>query len=167
MCPKEETITVVRLKAFYNPAQWQRLGLKTKKAKNKNMFKDKDNNYRLKIAFDFDGTLTEPDVFLFAQRLIQCGHDVWIMTARIESDDEYIEQRDFFGVFTEEDVSTRNADLFKIAEELGVPRDKIIFANLESKSDAYFKHGFDLLFDDHSEWHCNPICENGGVAVKI
>ena len=25
------------------------------------MFKDSNNNYRLKIAFDFDGTLTEPD----------------------------------------------------------------------------------------------------------
>ena len=131
------------------------------------MFKDSNNNYRLKIAFDFDGTLTEPEVFLFAQRLIKCGHDVWIMTARIASDDEYIDQCEIFGILPVEEVFKRNTDLYEIAQELGIPRDKIIFVNLKSKSVAYRKYGFDLLFDDDSEWHCNPICEEGGVAVTV
>jgi len=130
------------------------------------MFKDSNNNYRLKIAFDFDGTLTEPDVFYFAQRLIRSGHDVWIMTARIASDKEYLDQCENFGILPEEEVFKRNTDLYEIAEELGI-RDKIIFVNLESKSVAYHKHGFDLLFDDDSEWHCNPVCEGGGMAVKV
>jgi len=61
----------------------------------------------------------------------------------------------------------RNTDLYETAEELGVPRNKIIFVNLESKAIAYQKYGFDLLFDDDSEWHCNPICDKGGMAVKV
>jgi len=131
------------------------------------MFKDVNNNYRLKIAFDYDGTLTEPDVFFFAQRLIMNGHDVWIMTARISSDEEYLDQCRNFGFNPMEDVFKRNTDLFETAKELGIPRNKIIFVNLESKSIAYQKYGFDLLFDDDSEWHCNPICDQGGMAIKV
>jgi len=131
------------------------------------MFKDSNNNYRLKIAFDFDGTLTKPEVFLLAQHLIKCGHDVWIMTARIASDVEYLNQCKLYGISPGEEVFTRNTDLYETAEELAIPRDKIIFVNLESKSVAYRKYGFDILFDDDSEWHCNPICEEGGIAVKV
>ena len=131
------------------------------------MFKDKNNNYRLKIAFDFDGTLTEPDVFFLAQRLIGCGHDVWIMTARIALDEEFIEKSKYYNRVPNRNVFERNSDLFEIAKELGIPRDKIIFTNLNDKSAAYFEHGFDLLFDDDSEWHCNAVCEKGGIAAKV
>jgi hypothetical protein len=44
------------------------------------MFKDKSGIYKLKIAFDFDDTLTEAILFNLAQLLIGKGHDVWIMT---------------------------------------------------------------------------------------
>lgn len=128
------------------------------------MFKDRNDNYRLKIAFDFDGTLTEADIFAFAQRLVWCGHDVWIMTARIEKDEEYVAQCSKFGI---EPKENHNADLYAIAGKLGIPREKVIFVNLQNKSAAYQEQGFDLLFDDDSEWHCNPVCEAGGVAVKI
>jgi len=131
------------------------------------MFKDRNSNYRLKIAFDYDGTLTVPEVFIFAKHLIRCGHDVWIMTARIGTDKEYIAQCEKFGFMPEEDVFSRNTDLYETAKELGIPRNKIIFVNLENKSAAYNKYGFDLLFDDDSEWHCNPVCEKGGIAVKV
>jgi len=131
------------------------------------MFKDKNNNYRLKIAFDFDGTLTESDIFLLAQRLIRCGHDVWIMTARIASDEEFVEKSKQYNMPVRNDVLDRNLDIFEVAEKLGIPKEKVIFTNLENKSTAYFEYGFDLLFDDDSEWHCNPVCEKGGIAVNI
>jgi phosphoserine phosphatase len=130
------------------------------------MFKDRNNNYRLKIAFDFDSTLTEQVVFHFAQHLIMCGHDVWIMTARIGADTEYLEQCKRYDISPKE-ASQRNADLYEVAEKLGIPRNKVIFTNLESKSAAYREYGFDLLFDDDSEWHCDPVCESGGIAVKV
>jgi len=128
------------------------------------MFKDRNDNYRMKIAFDFDGTLTEPDVFAFAERLIWCGHDVWIMTARISKDVDYLALCDYYGI---EQKENRNADLYEIARKLGIPTEKIIFTNLQDKSNLYKKYDFDLLFDDDSEWHCNPVCEAGGVAVKV
>jgi hypothetical protein len=128
------------------------------------MFKDPNNNYRLKIAFDYDDTLTQLDVFTFAKRLISCGHDVWIMTARIEKDDEYTTQCKKYGIIPDDG---RNADLFKVAKKLGVPREKIIFTNLQDKSTFYKEHEFDLLFDDDDGWHISPVIEAGGVAVKV
>jgi hypothetical protein len=124
------------------------------------MFKDKNNNYRLKIAFDFDDTLTEPFIKEFAKGLILKGHDVWIMTARSDDDNDYITQIEDF------EIITRNADILEVAQELGIP-DKIIFTNFADKSAAFKAHGFDLLFDDDAAWHCNPICEQGGIAVNI
>jgi hypothetical protein len=124
------------------------------------MFKDKNENYRLKIAFDFDDTLTENLFFALAKHLILKGHDVWIMTAR-ESKNRNI----YAGMEDEEDYLWNN-DLYRKAAELGL-KNKIIFTNLADKSAAFKDNGFDLLFDDDAEWHCNPICEAGGVAVNV
>jgi hypothetical protein len=44
------------------------------------MFTDKNNNYRLKIGFDFDGTLSDGLFVALVKHLILKGHDVWIMT---------------------------------------------------------------------------------------
>jgi len=129
------------------------------------MFKDRNDNYRLKIAFDFDGTLTDGLFYALAKHLILKGHDVWIMTARLENNDAYIAQCENFGILPKE-ITTRNADIFEMAHELGI-LDKIIFTNLADKSAAFKAHGFDLLFDDDAEWHCNPVCENGGMAVNV
>ncbi|MDR0796144.1 MAG: hypothetical protein LBE79_08870 [Tannerella sp.] len=130
------------------------------------MFKDKNGNYRLKIAFDFDGTLTEGLFYILANHLITKGHDVWIMTARTESNDEYIAQCKRFRIPPEKNALERNNDIYEMATELGI-RDKIIFTNLEDKSKAFQDHQFDILFDDDAEWHCNPVCEAGGMAVNI
>jgi hypothetical protein len=129
------------------------------------MFKDRNGNYRLKIAFDFDGTLTDGLFFELAKHLILKGHDVWIMTARIATDEEYIAQYKSFGILPK-NLSERNADIFEIAKELSI-ENKIIFTNLADKSVAFKKNGFDLLFDDDAEWHCNPVCKAGGIAVNV
>jgi phosphoserine phosphatase len=125
------------------------------------MFKDKDGNYKLKIAFDYDGTLTDPLLFLLAQRFIAKGHDVWIITARI-SFDEACER---FGI-TAVTNNERNYDILETAQELGI-EDKIIYTNLEEKKGMFMVHQFDLLFDDDAKWHCNSICEAGGIAAAI
>jgi len=110
------------------------------------MFKNSIGNYRLKIAFDFDDTLTDILFFSLAQRLIIKGHDVWIITSRKDKNN--------------------NADILKVAAELNIS-DKIIYTEGQSKKEAYFSNKFDLLFDDADEWHCNPINEAGGIALSI
>ncbi|MDR1683563.1 MAG: hypothetical protein LBS25_09320 [Candidatus Symbiothrix sp.] len=130
------------------------------------MFKNKAGNYRLKIAFDFDDTLTNPVVFEFARHLIHTGHDVWILTVRSEKTDEsYKKWCEQHGI----DIESRpnpNRDLLDAAAELGIT-DKILYADTVEKSEIYFRENFDLLFDDDADWHCNPICEAGGVAVQV
>ena len=123
------------------------------------MFKDESGNYKLKIAFDFDGTLSEPDMFLLAWRLIKREHDVWILTARFAPEDFFAQ----YGIEPGEDYC---ADLYKIAQMLGI-EEKVIFVGIEKKSIAYSKYGFDLLFDDDAERQCNDICKAGGMAVNV
>jgi hypothetical protein len=124
------------------------------------MFKDRNDNYRLKIAFDFDGTLTDGLFFALAKHLILKGHDVWIMTARENKN------RNIYAVIEDEEDNLWNNDLYEMAAELGL-KNKIIFTNLADKSVSFKDNGFDLLFDDDAEWHCNPVCKSGGVAVNV
>jgi hypothetical protein len=128
------------------------------------MFKDKSGNYKLKIAFDFDDTLTEPVLFKLAQLLIQKGHDVWIMTAR-SSYEQYLTACKNFDIEPTSQVD-RNADLLETAKELGI-ENKIVYTACEEKEVFFREQNFDILFDDDAEWHCNSICEAGGIAINV
>ncbi|MDR1543451.1 MAG: hypothetical protein LBS50_03370 [Prevotellaceae bacterium] len=100
------------------------------------MFKDKNENFRLKIAFE--GTLTELVALNFARRLIEVGHDVWIMTARMPTQpyELYEQACEEYGLAPEPE-NTRNADIKQNAAELGIPN-KIIFTNLIEKESVLF-----------------------------
>lgn len=131
------------------------------------MFKDKSNNYKLKIAFDFDSTLDQPLFFDLAKHLIKKGHDVWIMTARIGDYEGYCKVYELREKPPRFSMDLYNMDLFQVAEQLNIPREKIIFTNYDSKKESFFEHKFDLLIDDDASWHCNEICENNGLALNI
>ncbi|RLZ09227.1 hypothetical protein [Faecalibacter macacae] len=127
------------------------------------MFKDQEGNYKLKVAFDYDDTLTDDVLFQLAKRLICKGHDVWIMTVRT-SNEQYLEHCKRMNL--EPKVEGRNEDLLKDAKELGI-EEKIIFTDGEDKLEFYQEHQFDLLFDDDADWHTNPICEAGGIGIHL
>jgi len=127
------------------------------------MFLDQEGNYKLKIAFDYDDTLTDGVMFQLAQRLINKGHDVWIMTVRT-SNEQYLAHCQRMDI--QPKLEDRNTDLLADAETLGIT-DKIIYTDSEDKLAFYQEHQFDMLFDDDADWHCNPICENGGIAVHV
>lgn len=127
------------------------------------MFKDESGNYRLKVAFDYDETLTDPLFYKLAQRFIAKGHDVWILTVRT-SDEQYKAHCEEFNLPISD--APRNQDLKELALELGM-EDKIIYTDADDKLEYFQEHQFDLLFDDDADWHCNPICENGGMAIHI
>lgn len=84
----------------------------------------------MKISFDFDCTLSEPKFQITAKNFIDKGHDVWIVTSRV----------------SQAKILTWNDDLFKIAEKLNIPKEKIVF----TEGDAKYKYleEFDLHFDD-------------------
>lgn len=83
-----------------------------------------------KVSFDFDGTLSRVYVQEFAKKLIKKGLDVWICTSRLCP--------------KKQPIKDWNNDLFEVAKELGIPKNKIIFTNYE------FKYKY---LDDDFIWH--------------
>lgn len=90
---------------------------------------------RKKVSFDFDGTLDRASVQRFAKQLLGAGVDVWVVTTRF-SDARRLEE---FG-------DNVNQELWKVIDFVGVPRDRVVFTNMEWKA-SYFKDHPDFM------WH--------------
>lgn len=112
----------------------------------------------MKISFDFDNTLTVTTIQQYAKRLASL-HDVLIITSR---EDPVIKSGS----------PTWNADLFDMANWLGVSYKSIIFTNLEKKYNVL--QDSDILFhldDDSNEikainQYCyNPITGKGTMGI--
>ena len=86
---------------------------------------------RMKISFDFDGTLTQPKIAALAKKFVDAGAEVWITTSRPEKK---------YG------MPKWNDDLFFAAKKIGVPRERVVMAGDENKH--LHLEGFDLHFDD-------------------
>ncbi len=78
---------------------------------------------------DFDGTLSELLMQNLAKKYISLGAEVFITTSR--------------------SVKNNNDDLFAIADELGIPKERIKFTNFEDK--YAFVKDYDMHFDDEYE----------------
>jgi len=66
----------------------------------------------VRVAFDYDGTLTEPEVRSYAENLKERGFNIWIVTARLERQSEQV---------------------YKAAREMKVNKEHVIFTNLQYK----------------------------------
>lgn len=85
----------------------------------------------MRISFDIDGVLdTEPGKEL-AQRAIDKGDDVFIITARNEGN--------------------ASAEVFEIAQELNIPRLRIYFTNGADKWRTIDRLDIDLHYDNSRE----------------
>lgn len=81
-------------------------------------------NHTITISIDFDGTLSIPEVQVYAKYLIENGFNVLILTTRFN---KYL-----------------NQDLIKIKEKLGIT--KVVYTNGEDKH--YFMDGIDIHLDN-------------------
>lgn len=89
----------------------------------------------IKVSFDFDDTLDRPKVQDYAKSLINKGIEVHITTSRYEDVTKY-----------KWDVNHDN--LFKVAERLGIPKERIHFTNFVDKGDWFIMNPeYDFL------WH--------------
>jgi len=84
-----------------------------------------------KISFDFDETLGESWVQIIAGLLINVC-EVWIVTARSAG-------------------KNHNRDLYKIAERLGIPEERILFTDGAMKWNILNHYGIQVHFDDMAE----------------
>ena len=116
-------------------------------------------NKKLKISFDFDSTLTKPVIQKLAETLLDAGCDVWILTSRL-NDTWYYPDGSVLK------CSGYNYDIRKIAEEIGIPENKILYSEGNLKKDLYFKHKFDLHYDDDSI-EVEEINNAGGMALLV
>ena len=82
----------------------------------------------IKVSFDFDGTLTRPDVQAFAKELVKKGVEVWICTNRFQE-------------------NSNNDDLIRIAKDVGVAHAK--FCGYEDKYKFFKQHYFLFHLDDN------------------
>jgi hypothetical protein len=76
------------------------------------------------VSFDFDSTLSRKDVQDYAKSLIDKGYEGWILTSRFEDCSRYNNPRISKGC---------NDDLYRVALRVGIPKERIIFANMEDK----------------------------------
>ena len=86
----------------------------------------------MKISFDWDSCLAETRQQEIAKKFIENGFEVWIVTSRcLEGGRDW-----------------DNKPVFKVAERLGIPVERIIFTNYEDKWISLDKLEMDLHFDD-------------------
>lgn len=90
----------------------------------------------MKIAFDFDHSLTNPKYQELAKKFIALGAEVHIVTSR---------KPNIAGVKHLYD----NTQVFEIAKQVGISRENITFTSYVEK--YKFLKDFDLHFDDDEE----------------
>jgi len=118
----------------------------------------------MKISFDIDGTLGyNSKLQQLAKSLVDAGHDVWILTAR-QNDIVY----DKFGPDPTVVVGHQgfNMDVRRIADNIGISYDKILFTGGPLKVDMYMQHKFDLHYDDDPN-EVDAINKRGGMAFLV
>lgn len=92
----------------------------------------------MKISFDFDATLSRPDIQELAKQLVFLGNDVYIVTSR--------HLKSSYKLVGGGEIPFQNEDLFKVAAEVGIPKENIFFTEMQPKVD--FLKDFDMHFDD-------------------
>ena len=109
----------------------------------------------IKISVDVDGTLLMPSIQRYIKELVERGVDVWVTTRRFENLDDYT--RDFQRQYGIINLARDHQKLFDICKDIGIPREKIRFTNMDNKykylgdNEGFLWH----LDDDYDE--CKEI----------
>jgi hypothetical protein len=113
-----------------------------------------------KVSFDFDGTLEHIPKQEYAQELIGRGIEVWIVTSRFGDSESY---KLYYHTYTE--VQYTHKDLYEVADKLKIPKDRIIFTNMENKWPIIKNHNFIWHIDD--DWVENRLILNNTKTKAI
>ena len=90
------------------------------------------------VSFDFDDTLSRPDVQEYASELIERGLEVWVVTSRLSKQ------------YLMEGNEKWNDDLYEVSNRLGIPEERIRFMNYSPKVDFLETMNFLWHLDDDS-----------------
>ena len=84
----------------------------------------------MKISFDFDDTLSLPEVQKIAKSYIDKGYDVWVTTARSP----------------ESSLTCDNTEVEEVCDRIGIPLEKIRYTNQKPK--YLFLKDYDIHVDN-------------------
>jgi hypothetical protein len=116
---------------------------------------------KIHVSFDFDGTLALKPIQEYAKELMSRKNiEVWITTTRFGDDEKY---KRFFHTYT--DVDLTNKDLWEVAEELGIPKERIHFTDMKDKWPYIKKMNFLWHIDD--DWVENRMILNNTKTLAI
>lgn len=98
---------------------------------------------KLKISFDYDNTLSRSKLQDYAKELVQRGFELWIVTSRYDSTSKYTSKMiEDWGI---KNLQFEHNKLFKVADEIGIAKEHIIFMNMQPKKE-FFKDNRDFIF---------------------
>lgn len=110
------------------------------------------------VSFDFDGTLSRPDVQQYAAELIRRGLNVWVVTARFDENHQYRYQN-----------NPANTDLWAVTDALKILPQQVRFQNMRPK--AEYLEGTRIIWhlDDDpvelSQMQKSTCCSVVGISV--
>ncbi len=100
------------------------------------------NKKKIKVSFDFDETLSKPAVQIFAGELLQNDLlEIWIVTNRLDN-------KSFDLKYGQGYKFNCNEDLFEVARQLRIPRNRIVFTKKEWKYLFFLNKDFAIHIDD-------------------
>lgn len=106
----------------------------------------------MKVSFDYDSTLSDDFVQLYAEELIKRGLEVWIVTSR-NGDAKA--------------PKGHNNDLYHVADKVGIPRENIHFTNGKAKYKYLKKYDFIWHLDD-DQYEIDTIQEHTTIqAINV
>jgi len=112
----------------------------------------------MRVSFDFDSTLDRFDVQVFAHDLLSKGYDIWIVTSRCDTERALAKGWHW--------VERQNEELYKVAEDIGIKRENIVFTEYTDKI-VYLK-GKNFLFHlDDDETELMAILESGDPCFPM
>lgn len=94
----------------------------------------------MKVSFDFDGTLELVHIQEYAKKLIDQGHEVWVVTTRYDENHRH-------RYFTNPTLD----DLWSVVDKLGIPRHRVRFTLMEYKHKYLDGTQFIWHLDDNPE----------------
>lgn len=114
----------------------------------------------MKVSFDFDGTLDRKDVQNYATKLVNDGHEVWVVTSRVNTENALAKGWHW--------VERQNQELYDVAELCGIKRENIFFTEHTDKIEYLKGKGFLFHLDDdidelmaiHGNDKCFPLNVN-------
>ena len=101
----------------------------------------------MKVSFDFDSTLDRKDVQSFAKELVIDGHEVWIVTTRVSD-----EMANNYPIDFKNRVLKANRKLFRVADNIGIKRNNIIFTGFVNKIEFIKGNNFIFHLDAYSRF---------------